>query len=183
MRHLLLFLAVPAFAAFAADLPPDKGSTIPESGKRPVVVTGKSSLALPKHDLPDGYQLEIVAAAPLVTHPIMGCLDDKGRLFVGDAVGVNWNKAQLEANPPNRVLMLEDTDKDGIEKNTVDAADSVIDHPDGFQIVCDPKSLLYLFGMELGYSTQLIGGGFQFQNPNAERCAAAPLRRIFGEHG
>lgn len=34
--------------------------------------------------------------------------------------------------------------------------------------VCDPKSLLYLFGMELGYSTQLIGGGFQFQNPNAE---------------
>ena len=34
--------------------------------------------------------------------------------------------------------------------------------------MCDPKSLLYLFGMELGYSTQLIGGGFQFQNPNAE---------------
>ena len=65
---------------------------------------------------------------------------------------------------------------DFIEKSTVDAADSVIDHPDGFQIVCDPKSLLYLFGMELGYSTQLIGGGFQFQNPNAERCAAASLR-------
>jgi hypothetical protein len=43
----------------------------------------------------------------------MGCLDDRGRLFLGDAVGVNWNKAQLEANPPNRVLMLEDTDGDG----------------------------------------------------------------------
>ena len=117
MRHLLLLFAVPAFAA---DLAPDKGSTIPESGKRPVVVTGKSSLALPKHDLPDGYQLEVVAASPLVTHPIMGCLDDKGRLFVGDAVGVNWNKAQLEANPPNRVLMLEDTDKDGsFDKSTI----------------------------------------------------------------
>ncbi len=117
MRRLLCLLAVPAFAA---DLPPDKGNTIPESGKRPVVVTGKSSLALPKHDLPDGYTLEVAAAAPLVTHPIMGCLDDKGRLFVGDGVGVNWNKKQLEENPPNRVLMLEDTDNDGtFDKSTV----------------------------------------------------------------
>ena len=117
MRHLLLLFSIPVLAA---DLPPDNGSSIPESGKRPIVITGKASLSLPKHDLPDGYQLEVVAAAPLVTHPIMGCLDDKGRLFVGDAVGVNWNKAQLEANPPNRVLMLEDTDKDGsFDKSTV----------------------------------------------------------------
>ena len=113
----LLLLVAPVFAA---DLPPDKGNVIPESGKRPVVITGKSSLPLPKHDLPEGYTLEVVAAAPLVTHPIMGCLDDRGRLFVGDAVGVNWNKAQLEANPPNRVLLLEDTDKDGsYDKSTV----------------------------------------------------------------
>ncbi len=117
MRHLLFLFAIPALAA---DLPPDKGNTIPESGKRPVVITGKASLSLPKHDLPEGYTLEVAAAAPLVTHPIMGCLDDKGRLFVGDAVGVNWNKAQLEASPPNRVLMLEDTDKDGsFDKSTV----------------------------------------------------------------
>mmetsp|Transcript_14015 Transcript_14015/g.39631 ORF Transcript_14015/g.39631 Transcript_14015/m.39631 type:complete len:82 (-) Transcript_14015:208-453(-) len=34
--------------------------------------------------------------------------------------------------------------------------------------VCDPKSLLYLFGMELDYSHELIGGGFKFTNPNAE---------------
>lgn len=117
MRQLLLLLAIPVFAA---DLPPDRGSIIPESGKRPGVITGKASLSLPKHDLPDGYTLEVAAASPLVTHPIMGCLDDMGRLFVGDAVGVNWNKAQLEANPPNRVLMLEDTDKDGsFDKSTV----------------------------------------------------------------
>ncbi|WP_395750772.1 PVC-type heme-binding CxxCH protein [Prosthecobacter sp.] len=116
-RFLILLLAAPLLAA---DLPPDKGNAIPESGKRPVVITGKSTLALPKHDLPEGYTLEVAAASPLVTHPIMGCLDDKGRLFVGDAVGVNWNKAMLEANPPNRVLMLEDTDKDGsYDKSTV----------------------------------------------------------------
>jgi putative membrane-bound dehydrogenase-like protein len=117
MRRLLCLLALPVLAA---DLPPDQGNTIPESAKRPVVVAGKSSLALPKHDLQDGYTLEVAAASPLVTHPIMGCLDDRGRLFVGDATGVNWNKKQLEENPPNRVLMLEDTDQDGaFDKSTI----------------------------------------------------------------
>lgn len=36
------------------------------------------------------------------------------------------------------------------------------------KLVCDPKSLLYLFGMELDYSNELIGGGFKFSNPNAD---------------
>ncbi|WP_461782467.1 DUF7133 domain-containing protein, partial [Prosthecobacter sp.] len=117
MRRLLCLLALPVLAA---DLPPDQGNPIPDSAKRSVVIMGKATLALPKHDLQDGYTLEVAAASPLVTHPIMGCLDDKGRLFVGDATGVNWNKKQLEENPPNRVLMLEDTDKDGaFDKSTI----------------------------------------------------------------
>jgi iron-sulfur cluster assembly protein len=40
---------------------------------------------------------------------------------------------------------------------------------DSFQVVCDPKSLLYLYGLVLDYSTALIGGGFQFTNPNASQ--------------
>lgn len=44
--------------------------------------------------------------------------------------------------------------------------DEVYDY-DGFQVICDPKSLLYIYGMQLDYSNQLIGGGFQFSNPNA----------------
>jgi hypothetical protein len=35
--------------------------------------------------------------------------------------------------------------------------------------VCDPKSLLFLFGMQLDYSDALIGGGFSFKNPNATK--------------
>ena len=37
----------------------------------------------------------------------------------------------------------------------------------GFQVVCDPKSLLYIYGLQLDFSTALIGGGFNFTNPNA----------------
>lgn len=44
--------------------------------------------------------------------------------------------------------------------------DDVFDY-DGFKIVCDRKSLLYIYGMQLDYSDALIGGGFQFTNPNA----------------
>ena len=36
------------------------------------------------------------------------------------------------------------------------------------EIRIDPKSLLYLFGLQLDYSDDLIGGGFKFQNPNAK---------------
>ncbi|MDJ0582380.1 iron-sulfur cluster assembly accessory protein [Crocosphaera sp.] len=40
---------------------------------------------------------------------------------------------------------------------------------DGFKIVCDRKSLLYLYGLVLDYSTAMIGGGFEFTNPNANQ--------------
>jgi len=36
-----------------------------------------------------------------------------------------------------------------------------------FQVVSDPKSLLYIYGMQLDFSSALIGGGFNFSNPNA----------------
>ena len=78
------------------------------------------SHAMPQIDLLDGYVAEAVAAAPLVRHPIMATVDDRGRLFVGDSSGVNLNKAELEKELPHRVLMLEDTDGDGIfDKSTV----------------------------------------------------------------
>jgi iron-sulfur cluster assembly accessory protein len=44
--------------------------------------------------------------------------------------------------------------------------------PDGapsFQVVSDPKSLLYIYGMQLDFSSALIGGGFNFTNPNASQ--------------
>jgi len=44
--------------------------------------------------------------------------------------------------------------------------DEIFDY-DGFKIVCDPKSMLYLYGLVLDYSNAMIGGGFQFTNPNA----------------
>ncbi|RAQ45807.1 iron-sulfur cluster assembly accessory protein [Arthrospira sp. O9.13F] len=57
---------------------------------------------------------------------------------------------------------------DFIEPDSIQDTDEVFDH-NGFQVVCDPKSLLYIYGMVLDYSNALIGGGFQFTNPNASQ--------------
>ena len=39
----------------------------------------------------------------------------------------------------------------------------------GIKIVCDKRSLLYIFGTELDWSGGLNGKGFEWKNPNAER--------------
>ena len=44
-----------------------------------------------------------------------------------------------------------------------------ISEVNGIKIVCDMKSLLYLFGTELNYSGGLNGKGFEWSNPNATR--------------
>ena len=60
---------------------------------------------------------------------------------------------------------------DFVPSSEIEDGDEVYDYtaPDGadFQVVCDPKSLLYIYGMQLDFSTALIGGGFNFTNPNA----------------
>lgn len=56
---------------------------------------------------------------------------------------------------------------DFAEPATVRPDDAVFEQS-GVRLVCDPKSLLYVFGLTLDFSDALIGGGFKFGNPNAE---------------
>ncbi|BAC92323.1 HesB/IscA family protein [Gloeobacter violaceus] len=57
------------------------------------------------------------------------------------------------------------------EESNVTAHDEVFDHS-GFKVVSDKKSLLFLYGLVLDYSDELLGGGFKFNNPNAERSCS-----------
>ena len=62
---------------------------------------------------------------------------------------------------------------DFIGTNEINPEDKVYDYSlkadQSFQVVCDPKSLLYIYGMQLDFSKELIGGGFNFVNPNASQ--------------
>jgi len=51
----------------------------------------------------------------------------------------------------------------------IEEEDAVDEYPnENLKCVVDAKSMLYLYGLELDYSEELIGGGFKFFNPNAE---------------
>jgi iron-sulfur cluster assembly protein len=52
--------------------------------------------------------------------------------------------------------------------NEVSDSDQVIEY-NGFTILIDKKSVLYLAGTVLDFSDGLNGKGFQFVNPNASR--------------
>jgi len=62
---------------------------------------------------------------------------------------------------------------DFIGTDEINPDDKVYDYSlkadQSFQVVCDPKSLLYIYGMQLDFSKELIGGGFNFVNPNASQ--------------
>ncbi|MCP9792609.1 HesB/IscA family protein [Vulcanococcus limneticus] len=62
---------------------------------------------------------------------------------------------------------------DFVEASTIrDDDEQYVYEPEGapsFTVVSDPKSLLYIYGMQLDFSTALIGGGFNFSNPNASQ--------------
>jgi putative membrane-bound dehydrogenase-like protein len=73
----------------------------------------RASETLPTLQVPPGYVVEMVAAPPLVQHPLMACFDEQGRLYVTDAAGVNLDEKELQDQLPNGIRRLEDTDGDG----------------------------------------------------------------------
>ena len=62
---------------------------------------------------------------------------------------------------------------DFIGEDEINSDDKIYDYSlsedVAFKVVCDPKSLLYIYGMQLDFRTELIGGGFNFTNPNASQ--------------
>jgi putative heme-binding domain-containing protein len=73
-----------------------------------------------KIKVPEGYEVTIAAAPPLVAHPLMAGFDDRGRLYIAENAGLNLPRKELEAQLPNSVTRLEDTNGDGVfDKRTV----------------------------------------------------------------
>ena len=123
---------------------------------------------------------ETTAAAVPATAPSHTARDGKGILITEPAM---QQLAKLCADQgDNKVLRVGvrsggcsgmSYTMDFVPSSEIEDGDEVYDYtaPDGadFQVVCDPKSLLYIYGMQLDFSTALIGGGFNFTNPNASQ--------------
>ncbi len=73
-----------------------------------------------RFQLPDGFELQLVAAPPLIDRPISADFDEQGRLYVTESSGTNDNVQTQLKNRPHRIVRLEDTDGDGrFDKRTV----------------------------------------------------------------
>ncbi len=84
--------------------------------RAPAGATGVAALTAAQ-----GLRVEKVAGAGLTDYPMLGTLDDRGRLFVCESSGNNQvSNAQMTAQPNFRVRMLEDLDGDGFyDRSTV----------------------------------------------------------------
>lgn len=82
--------------------------------------TNPASTGLAAIHVPPGFRVEKVAGAGLVNYPMMGTIDDRGRLFLCESSGNTLTTEQMAAKPDYVVRMVEDTDGDGIyDRSTV----------------------------------------------------------------
>lgn len=158
-----------------------------------LVAVGSGLAAPPAATLPEGFTLKVAAEAPLVRHPMMGCLDDRGRLYVGDAAGLNLKKAELEEQLPNRVLQLTDTHGDGhYDKVTVFADKLTFPQGacwlDGSLYVASPPGIWKLTdtdGDGIADRREMIVGGFDYTGNAADIHGPFlhPNGRLYWCHG
>ena len=70
--------------------------------------------------VPAGFKVEKVAGSDLVSYPMMGTIDDRGRLFLCESSGNTLTTPEMAAKPDYRIRMLEDTNGDGVyDRSTV----------------------------------------------------------------
>ncbi len=64
--------------------------------------------------VPSGLTVEKVAGSDLVAYPMLGTLDDRGRLFLCESSGKNATTEEMKRNPEFRIRVLEDLSGDGV---------------------------------------------------------------------
>jgi iron-sulfur cluster assembly protein len=55
----------------------------------------------------------------------------------------------------------------GFDQSNISDVDQVFEHHN-IKVVCDPKSFLYLNGVNIDFEESLMGRGFKFDNPSAK---------------
>ena len=86
-----------------------------------IIKTATFDFKPPTIEVAEGFEVELVAAPPLVGYPMMACFDDRGRLYVAESDGQNLTtKEEYLTQRPRFVRRLEDSDGDGhFDRSTI----------------------------------------------------------------
>lgn len=137
-----LSLFVPDNSVRSADFPEPYNS---EKDKDATPLSPKASAA--SMQLPPGFSVSVFAAEPTVRNPIAMTWDSRGRLWVAENYTYAESSQRFDLNLRDRLLILEDTDKDGqADKQTVfsdqlQMLTSVEVGRGGIYLMCPPQVL------------------------------------------
>lgn len=69
--------------------------------------------------VPAGFKVELASKPGIVSYPMLGTIDYRGRIFMCESSGKTVKTPEMNADPNYVVSMIEDTDGDGVyDKNT-----------------------------------------------------------------
>ena len=74
----------------------------------------RSPAATSRLRVPPGFEIQQVAGAGLTSYPMMGTVDDRGRLFLCESSGNTQRTPEMMRNPDYVIRLLEDRDGDGV---------------------------------------------------------------------
>ncbi|MDG2448016.1 MAG: PmoA family protein, partial [Saprospiraceae bacterium] len=70
--------------------------------------------AVDEMTIKEGYQVNAYASEPMITQPMAFCWDDKGRMWIAENRDYESRGDGFSNSGDSRILILEDTDKDGV---------------------------------------------------------------------
>src|SRR3954468_3580649 len=121
-RYLTSAFVFAALATGISSQETGRGWPPPVQQVRPESPALAPAEALKTFTLPPGYRLELVASEPLVQDPLVMDWDADGRIWVVEMPGFvqTLDTHEPHPDPLGRVVVLEDTDRDGVmDKRTV----------------------------------------------------------------
>jgi putative membrane-bound dehydrogenase-like protein len=126
------------------------------------------SESLSTFELAEGFQIELIAAEPLISDPVAMEIDEHGNMYV-----VEMHGYPLDKSGSGKVKLLRDTDGDGVMDEAVAFADN-LKFPTGVMrwkkgiLVTDPPNLLYLEDLDgdgRADTRDTLLTGFAISNP------------------
>lgn len=97
----------------------------------------ETEVSLDSYKIEDGFELEVVAAEPLLKAPVAIDFDSKGRVWVAQMPGyMSDMQGSEEDDPTGSILILEDLDGDGVADHSKVFMDSIV----------MPRALAHVYG-------------------------------------
>ena len=76
--------------------------------------------------VPDGFEVNVFASEPMITQPMAFCWDDRGRLWIAQNREYNGIENGIKLSGESQILILEDTDRDGVADSKKVFLDGVV---------------------------------------------------------